>query len=226
MPADCLEAGALLGQSFLKHFTFRIDNANGKLIMAQVGQPGRRTGKHPEPGKTEEAGEDKTKIPETAEADKGGTEQMVKLLKLDNEKPSDKIDYADSDGKPMQMTRSKWETVENLRKRGGDPDEMYKIPMKSENPAEQAAPWKMYVWGPLSVLTDDTGHARYFSLSKDKEKSQAKKPAEGEAPAKTEVTPATAETKPEAKKPDEKPEPKNSEKKPPLKDDEKNVFEK
>ena len=48
MPADCPEAGAMLGQSFLKHFTFRIDNANGKLIMAQVGpRPAAARGKRP-----------------------------------------------------------------------------------------------------------------------------------------------------------------------------------
>ena len=121
------------------------------------------------------------------------------------------------------MTRSKWETVENLRKAGGDPDEIHKIPMKSRDPAEKAAPWKMYVWGPLVVVADETGHARYFAVSKEKENPQANKPAEVEAPAKTEPTPPTAETRPEAKKPERK----NSQKKPRVKDDdEKDVFDK
>ena len=217
MPADCPEAGAMLGQSFLKHFTFRIDNVNGRLIMAQVGSKS-RTGKPAEASKTEEPGDDKTGIPATAEGEKGGPEQMVKLLKLDNEKPSDKIDFTDSSGQPIQLTRSKWETVENLRKIGGDPDEMYKIPMKAKDPGEKVAPWKMHVWGPLLVLADDTGHTRYFVMTKEKENPQANKPAETQPPAKKEPTPP-AETKPQPKKPNEKPA-----KKPSVKDDDKNVF--
>ncbi len=225
MPADCPEASAMLGQSFLKHFTFRIDNANGKLIMAQVGPRPRGAGKA-DAGKTEEPGEDKTGIPATAEGEKGGPEQMVKLLKLDNEKPSDHIDYADPDGQPIQMTRSKWETVDNLRKLGGDPDEIHKIPMKARNPAEKAAPWKMYVWGSLLVIADDTGHTRYFGMTKDKENAATKKPADAED-TKPEPAPPAEETKPKVKKPTEKPAPKKpAAKKPPVKDDDKDVFDK
>ena len=163
MPADCPEAGALLGQSFLKHFTFRIDNANGKLIMAQVGQKGAR-GRGPKPA--ENAEEDKTAIPDTPESEKHGPAAMVKLLKLENERAADRMEYPDSDGKPLVFSRSNWETMENLRKLGGDPDEMYKIPMKSNDAGEKSAPWKMYVWGPLYVFADDTGHARYYALTK------------------------------------------------------------
>ena len=214
MPADCPEAGAMLGQSFLKHFTFRIDNANGKLIMAQVGQSsgrGRVAGKQPGASKIEEPSEDKTGIPRTAEAEKGGPEQMVKLLRLDNEKPSDHIGFYDADGQPMQFTRSKWETVENLRKLGGDPDEIHKIPMKSKDRAVEAAPWKMYSWGALLVLADETSHARYFALTKEKEN---KKPPEADAPQKAEPSPPAQDRKPAVEKPK------------PVKDDEKDVFEK
>jgi hypothetical protein len=71
--------------------------------------------------------------------------------------------------------RSKWETVDNLRKVAGDPDEVYKIPMKSKDPAEKAAPpWKMYTWGPVSVMVDDTGHARFYCVVKEKEKEKGK----------------------------------------------------
>ena len=227
MPQDCPEAGAMLGQSFLKHFTFRIDNANGRLIMAQVAQPGARgrtTGKQPESGKTEEGGEDKTGIPETGDVEKGGPQQMVKLLRLDTEKASDHIDLDDANGQPVHFIRSKWETVDNLRKMGGDPDEIHKVPMKARDPAEKAAPWKMYTWGPLYVLADETGHTRYFALVKEAEDGAAKKPAEAEAPAKTEPKPPAEETKPKPTKPEEKAGPKKPGKKPPVKDDDKDVF--
>jgi hypothetical protein len=227
MPADCPEAGALLGQSFLKHFTFRIDNANGKLIMAQVGPPG-KGGRGPKPAETAE--EDKTAIPETAEADKHGPAAMVKLLKLDNERAADRMEYPDSDGKPLMFSRSKWETMENVRKVGGDPDEMYKIPMKSNDPGEKAAPWKMYVWGPLYVFADDTGHARYFALSKPLETAPAAKPADAAPPATetkpADATPADTETKPEKSTPDEKPKKPKKPKKKPADDDDKDVFDK
>jgi clan AA aspartic protease (TIGR02281 family) len=222
MPADCPEASAMLGQSFLKNFTFRIDNANGKLIMAQVGPANARTrtgGKQTEPAKTDEPGEDKTAIPDLAAGEKGGPEQMVKLLKLDNEKESDHIQFTDDNNQPLQFSRSKWETVDNLRKIGGDPDEIHKVPLKAKDNGEQAAPWKMYTWGPLYVLADDTGHARYFSLTK--EVTPAKKPAVAAPPAKTEPTPAV-ETKPKT----EKPEAKKPGKTAPAKDDDKDVFEK
>ena len=143
---------------------------------------------------------------------------MVKLLKLDNEKPSDHMDYADSNGQPLRFSRSKSETMENLRKVGGDPDEIHKIPMKAKDPAETAAPWKMYTWGPLFVIADETGHARYFALTKEKENA-AKKPADGEAPTATEP-PKAEDTKPKPKKPAAKPT-----KKPPANDDDKDVFE-
>jgi clan AA aspartic protease (TIGR02281 family) len=35
-PADLRDAPALLGQSFLKHFTYKIDTANSKLVMTKV----------------------------------------------------------------------------------------------------------------------------------------------------------------------------------------------
>ena len=93
---------------------------------------------------------------------------MVKLLRLDTQKPSDRIDCTDANGQPIQFLRSKWETVDNLRKVGGDPDEIHKIPMKVEEPRREGRPvWKMYTWGPLVVLADDTGHARYFALTKE-----------------------------------------------------------
>jgi clan AA aspartic protease (TIGR02281 family) len=51
MPANLPNAEPLLGLSFLKHFTFKIDNASGKLVMARVDQAeksGPRPAGHPE----------------------------------------------------------------------------------------------------------------------------------------------------------------------------------
>jgi hypothetical protein len=36
MPASLPNAASLLGQSFLKHFTYKIDTANSKLVMTKV----------------------------------------------------------------------------------------------------------------------------------------------------------------------------------------------
>ena len=42
MPADCPDAASALGQSFLRHFTYKIDSVKGKLTMTQIeGDKGR-----------------------------------------------------------------------------------------------------------------------------------------------------------------------------------------
>lgn len=46
MPKEFTEAAPLLGLSFLKHFTFKIDTANAKLIMSQV-ESGEKTLRKP-----------------------------------------------------------------------------------------------------------------------------------------------------------------------------------
>jgi clan AA aspartic protease (TIGR02281 family) len=42
MPPDFTQAGALLGQTFLKHFTYKIDAARSKLVMSQLEAKGTR----------------------------------------------------------------------------------------------------------------------------------------------------------------------------------------
>ena len=254
MPPDCQEAAALLGQSFLKHFTFRIDNANGRLILSQVGQPSthaRVATKGPKSAKTDEAGDDKPAAAETAELEKGGPAQMAKLLRLDNEKPSDRINFTDGNGRPILLIRSKVESVENLRKIGGDPDEIHKVEMKTRDPAAKPIFWKMYNWGSLLVLVDDTAHTRGFAMLKAEENAPAQKSAGPDAPATadpkttpdassaTDVAPPAEDSKPKPKKPVKKwqkkkaaakdtakDDVKDEGKKPPVKDDEKDVFDK
>ena len=36
MPADCPDVASVLGQSFLRHFTYKIDNVKGKLTITQI----------------------------------------------------------------------------------------------------------------------------------------------------------------------------------------------
>ena len=42
MPADCPDAASVLGQSFLRHFSYKIDSVKGKLTITQIeGDKGR-----------------------------------------------------------------------------------------------------------------------------------------------------------------------------------------
>ena len=156
-------------------------------------------------------------------AEQGRLDQIVKLLKLDREEAADHVTATDGNGQQMQFTRSKAETVDNLRKAGGEPDKVNNVQIRSKDPGQQPASWKMHIWGPVLVLADETGHARFYYLTKDY--VPGKKSVEEQAPAKTEPapssdsTPPATESKPKTETPGKKPD-----KKAPEKDDEKDVF--
>ena len=69
MPADCPDAASALGQSFLRHFTYKIDSVKGKLTMTQIeGDKGRGKPAKGEPrGRRPPKGAPKTDAPKSDE---------------------------------------------------------------------------------------------------------------------------------------------------------------
>ena len=158
MPENCPKASPLLGQSFIRHFTYKVDNAKGQLHLTQIEQSGSRThqvvshatpGDKPQPASEETAAGEKTEAAgKTEEGGKSTPEQVVtKLLKLDANTPAQTLPTG-QDG--VKFTSCKPEPVANLIKRLGDPDSMQKLPGSEKSNAAKK-PW---------VLTYLTHHAK------------------------------------------------------------------
>jgi len=64
---------------------------------------------------------------------------------------------------------SKRGPAKTLQDRFGDPDEMHKVPAPrlSDDAPHDAPAWKLWSWGSVKVLVDDSGTTRYFCVGKE-----------------------------------------------------------
>ena len=71
---------------------------------------------------------------------------------------------------PVQFDPCKQVESEDLVKKFGQPDEIGKLTRSAPggDPANAPAPWKIYVWGHVQVIVDETGLSRYFAVIKPK----------------------------------------------------------
>jgi clan AA aspartic protease (TIGR02281 family) len=161
MPADLPNAEPLLGLSFLKHFNFKIDNSQGKLVMSRVDQVekgGRRPAGQPGPReKSEETSDGKERL--TVD------EQIVQLVKTDGEPPRGGLTLQSSQG-PVKFLPCKELPIESLNKRFGAPDEMVKLSLqRTEGGEEKQLRWKLWTWGKVRILVDENGKTQLYSVA-------------------------------------------------------------
>jgi hypothetical protein len=172
LPANLDKAEALLGMSFLGQYNFKIDKEQSKLILATVGgAAGSRGSKSPAGGESAAPAEAPAK-PATASAADGKpktrTEQLTELLTLpaDEAAGQRELRAQGQGGKPLVFRPAKRGPAKSLQERFGEPDEIRKVPAPRAS-ADDSAPqvfWKIWVWGPLLVLVDDSGTTRYFAV--------------------------------------------------------------
>lgn len=178
MPADCTEATPLLGLSFLNNFNYKIDKTRGLLLMstiedkekarratAQAGKGGKR-GALDMPSAT--AGKEE---PPAADESQTPAEKLAKLLTLDGMDEGSRqgaLTFRRRGGEDLVFRPSKRGPAKTLQERFGDPDEMRKFPdpTADSEEAQKKLTWKLWIWGPVQVLVDETGTARYFAVDK------------------------------------------------------------
>jgi hypothetical protein len=176
MPADLPKAESLLGLSFLKHFTFKIDSDKGKLVMCKIDQP-EKTGRRMagRSGSGEKAGASRDRKPR---ADQPATEkepapkldpaqQLVELLKTgDQPLPGGFTLHAPAG--EIQFVPSKQESVEDLTKQFGQPDEIIKLPLtRKEGGEEKEVLCKLWSWGKVRVVVGGEGKTLFYAVAKE-----------------------------------------------------------
>jgi clan AA aspartic protease (TIGR02281 family) len=180
-PADIPAASAMLGLSYLNNFTYKVDKTKGLLIMAGIeehaagpGRPSSRTGPAAKGTKGQPTADSPAK-PEEAKPDPAATpaEQLEKLLALDGAGAANeqgRLVFQMGGGREVVFRPSKRGPAKTLQDRFGDPDEIRKIPAphtSDDTPAaKDAPPWKIWTWGTVQVIVDDTGKTRYFAVGK------------------------------------------------------------
>ncbi|MGA2617398.1 MAG: TIGR02281 family clan AA aspartic protease [Thermoguttaceae bacterium] len=204
MPADLTQAQAMLGLSFFKHFTYKIDSAKGKLAMSQIEQAekaGRRKpargeprgtaadGSPPHPGDGQpgeapaavekHAFDDQPPATQQPAAQPGAAEQpgaksdptreLAQLLKsADDQSPHETITLEAPDGGKLSFQACKQGPAETLAKRFGSPEEITKISIRrAENGRETVLRWKIWTWGGVRVLVDESGKTRFYAVGKE-----------------------------------------------------------
>ena len=165
MPADFPNAEPLLGLSFLKNFTFKIDNAGGKLVMSKIEQPEKGGSRSGRSESAKKAGENQT-VQEPVAAKGNTAQQLAQWLKPAGEQPQAPVTLQSPSGQPVRFLASKPESTESLVKRFGQPDEIVKIPVKAMDHGEaKPLTWKLWTWGTVRILVNDSGTARYYAVS-------------------------------------------------------------
>lgn len=177
MPMDCTEAAPLLGMSYLNNFTFKLDKTKALLSMSLVEDQGKGpatrggpAGKRTAASKTAEAARAKE---EPKDEPATPADQMVKLLAMDgnSDTPSEgNLTFRTNDNKEIVFRPTKRGPAKALQQKFGEPDEMRKMPAPRSSGDDNAPPWKLWTWGSIHVLVDDSGNTRYIHVDKEKEK--------------------------------------------------------
>jgi len=183
MPADLPNAQPLLGLSFLRHFSFKIDSDKGKLNMCKIETPDktahRIAGKG---GSREKAGgsrDKKTaknkeeKEPESPETERepaqkqDPAQKLVALLKTGDQPLPGGFSIQSPAGE-LKFIPSRQETGEDLTKQFGQPDEIVKLPLKRQEGNEQKDfPCKLWTWGKIRVVIGPDNKSLFYAVPKE-----------------------------------------------------------
>lgn len=176
MPADLPKAEPLLGLSFLKHFTFKIDSSQGTLLMCKIDQPEKgerrvtgRPGSREKGGASRDgkAGADQPTAEKEPSPKLEPAQQLVELLKT-GDQPLPGGFTAQSPAGEIKFVPSKQEPVENLTKQFGQPDEIVKLPVKQKDgDKERELSWKLWSWGNVRVVVGEEGRTLFYAVTKD-----------------------------------------------------------
>jgi aspartyl protease family protein len=172
LPANLDKAEALLGMSFLGQYNFKIDKEQSKLILATVGgAAGSRGSKSTAGAETATPAEAPATPAASAEGakPKTRTEQLAELLTLpaDEAAGQRELRAQGQGGKPLVFRPAKRGPAKSLQERFGEPDEMRKVPAPRASADDSATQvfWKIWVWGPVLVLVDESGTTRFFAVT-------------------------------------------------------------
>jgi clan AA aspartic protease (TIGR02281 family) len=178
LPANLDKAEAMLGMSFLGQYNFKIDKEHNKLILAAVGgQSGGRSAhasassSSPASAGTPPASAAAAPAEPAADAAKPKTkaEQLLQLLSLPPDEAAGQRELSTQgpNGKLLVFRPARRGPAKKLQEHLGDPDEIRKVPgprSAADDESAQSAPWKIWTWGNVYVLVDDTGTTRYVAV--------------------------------------------------------------
>jgi clan AA aspartic protease (TIGR02281 family) len=171
LPPNLPDAMPLLGMSFLGQYNFKIDKEQSKLVLATVGgTPAGRGGKPSAdaPAAASAPAETASAPAEPGKA-KSRTEQLSDLLTLppDEAEGRKALTAQGANGKALIFHPAKQGPIKTLQERFGDPDEIRKIPGPRDAADAEPAPWKLWAWGSVLVIVDETGSTRYFGVREE-----------------------------------------------------------
>jgi clan AA aspartic protease (TIGR02281 family) len=167
MPADCPKAASCLGMAFMRNFVCKIDNGKGKLYLTEIEQPGGKRRTKVAHGATKEAA--KAVMEEVKkDVDKDEPRDLATYLKLADDGEEHQGMTINYQSGPVAFAACKQEPAEDLVKKFGQPDEMHKLARSGPGGVEEPA-WKIYEWGKVRVIIDDSGLSRFFTVIKAKQ---------------------------------------------------------
>ena len=185
MTPDCTEAMPLLGLSFFNNLNYKIHKTRGLLLKATIEHKFTRGRAPAQAGRGEKRSaldmpSDGGAAKEEPAADEAQTpaEKLAKLLAIDGMDEGSRrgaIIFRRRGGADLVFQPAKRGPAKTLQERFGDPDELRKLPdpTAGDEKARENPTWKIWTWGPVEVLVDETGTTRYFSV--DKKPTEEKK---------------------------------------------------
>ena len=176
MPADLPNAQPLLGLSFLKHFSFKIDSSKGKLNMCKIETPdktARRVAGKPSLREKTGGSRDSKATKEEPEAEKepapklDPAQRLVELLKT-GDQPLPGGFSVQSPAGEIKFVPARQESSEDLTKQFGQPDEIIKLPLKrKEGNEEKEFPCKLWTWGKVRVVIGPENKSLFYAVTKE-----------------------------------------------------------
>jgi clan AA aspartic protease (TIGR02281 family) len=178
MPPGLPGAGPLLGLSFLRNFSFKIDSAKGLLIMSQLDSSetpnrsrtarSRRPVRSSGPAATTRQDEPPQTTPAPQPADR--SHELAQLLTPKGQPGEDvpRISVQIRPGEKAVFKPSVQGPAETLRKRFGPPDEVMRFQFTRPSQGgvrQEPFQYQLWVWGPVKVFVDENGTTRYFSAT-------------------------------------------------------------
>jgi len=185
LPPEMGSPTPLLGLSFLGNFNFHLDNAEGRLVIAEVNPDARASGGSGGGGGGGSSSNDDhdSTVSSGGSADEGATAPpagaaretaspadrtatLAALLALPKNDPDAgrRVGFQLPNGSQAEFRQSKSGPASTLRRRFGQPDRVERVTFARPGSTAEPVTWELLHWGPLRLFVDQTGTARYWSM--------------------------------------------------------------